>query len=50
LTTRLDPSDFEDKETLTSLATAGKLTPEAFEERFRNLTLDPPVRRAMAKS
>jgi len=47
---RLDPSDFEDRETVETLAAAGKMTPEAFEERFRYLILDPPVRRAMAKS
>jgi len=47
---RLDPADFEDPEHVAKLAAAGKLSPEEFESRFRYLTLDPPVRRALARS
>ena len=43
---RLESADFDHPETMTRLATVGKMSPEDFEERFRYLTKDPPVREA----
>ena len=47
---RLDASDFADRDTLESLAAAGKMTPEEFEARFHYLVNDPPVRRSVRSS
>ncbi len=41
---RLEASDFADPKTVARLATIGKMTPRQFDEQFRYLADDPPVR------
>jgi 6-phosphofructokinase 1 len=41
---RLEASDFADPKAVARLATIGKMTPRQFEERFRYLANDPPIR------
>jgi 6-phosphofructokinase len=41
---RIEESDFADPRTVARLATAGKMSVEEFEKRFRYLTKDPPIR------
>ena len=41
---RIEKSDFEDPGSVSRLATAGKMSVEEFERRFRYLINDPPIR------
>jgi len=46
---RLDESDFADPKTIARYAVMGKMSPEEFENRFRYLTNDPPIREPLRK-